>query len=688
MRVKSMLVAGSIVLMPWVGLTAANQAKGASKAPAKGEVHGVNPANLDTAVKPCQDFYDYATGGWRAHNSIPAAYPRWGTFDELRVRNQDDLHTILEACEKNTKAPEGSIERKLGDFYYAAMNEKKCDADGIKPIEPELARIEAVKDVNGLMQEVVRLQKDGVNVFFGLGSEQDRKDATKVIAGIGQGGLSLPDRDYYLKDDAKTKAIRAAYVKHVTKVFEFLGETPEAAAADAQTVLKLETGLAKVSMPRVKMRDPKATYNPMPVAKLETLAPVFPWKPYFGEVGLPSLASIDVGMPDFFKGMSEQLKTVPLKDWKVYLRWHLASSASRCLSSNFVKENFEFSKTFTGAKEDLPRWRKAVSATNGALGEDLGQLYVKQYFSPESKAKVLEILHNIRKALKEDLTTLAWMSPATRKQAIAKLDMIVEKIGYPDKWKDYSALKITRDSYYGNAVRAARFEFKRDIEKVGKPVDRTEWHMTPPTVNAYYNPAMNEIVFPAGILQPPFFDPKADDAVNYGAIGAVMGHEITHGFDDQGCQFDGKGNLHNWWQPADLKNFKARGEKIADQFSSYIVDGDKHLNGKLVEGEAIADLGGITLAYRAYHLSLKGKPQPKTIDGFTPDQRFFLGFATVWAGNIRPQFARMLATIDPHPPARYRVNGTLANVPAFAKAFHCKPGSPMAHAKDKLCEVW
>ncbi len=446
MKVTSMLVAGSIVLMPWLGLSAANQAKGASKAPAKGEVHGVNPANLDTAVKPCQDFYDYATGGWRAHNPIPAAYPRWGTFDELRVRNQDDLHTILEACEKDQKAPGGSIERKLGDFYYAAMNEKKCDADGIKPIEPELARIGAVKDVNSLMQEVVRLHKDGVNVFFGLGSEQDRKDATKVIAGIGQGGLSLPDRDYYLKDDAKTKAIRAAYVKHVTKVFEFLGETPEAAAADAQTVLKLETGLAKVSMPRVEMRDPRATYNPMPVAKLETLAPVFPWKPYFGEVGLPSLTSIDVGMPDFFKGMSEQLKTVPLKDWKVYLRWHLASSASPYLSNNFVKENFEFSRTFTGAKEDLPRWRKAVSATNGALGEDLGQLYVKKYFSPESKAKVLEILHNIRKALKEDLATLAWMSPATRKQAIAKLDMIVEKIGYPDKRKDFSALEITRDS--------------------------------------------------------------------------------------------------------------------------------------------------------------------------------------------------------------------------------------------------
>ncbi len=668
----------------------AGAAKPAAQAPAapEAQVHGINPANLDPSVKPCQDFFRYATGGWVAKNPIPPEYPRWGSFDLLALRNQEELKGILESAEKDAKAPAGSVERKLGEFYAAAMDEKKADELGSKPLQPEMERIAALKDLKGLSAEAAELQHHGVNVFFGVGSEQDKKDATLVIAGFHQGGLSLPDRDYYLKDDPRSKALREAYEKHVANVFQLLGDPAPKAAAEAQTVLKLETELAKVSMPRVEMRNPQATYHPMAFAELSTLAPDFDWPVFAKETGLPPLGShVNVAQPDFFKGLAAQLKAVPLEDWKTYFRWHLASRYSGALSANFVQENFDFSKTLTGAQKDQPRWKKAVGATNGALGMALGELYVKQYFSPESKAQVLDILHHIKAALREDLTTLPWMSEPTRKAALAKLDMIVEKIGYPDKWRDYSKLDITAGDYFGNLWRASAFEDARDLAKIGKPLDRTEWGMTPPTVNAYYDPHMNEIVFPAGILQPPFFDPKADLAVNYGGIGAVIGHEITHGFDDQGSQYDGEGNLKNWWTPEDLKNFKARGECIADQASSFVVDGDLHLQGKLVEGEAIADLGGVTLAYRAYHLALQGKPAPVE-NGFTGDQRFFLGFANVWASSIRPQMARMLATVDPHPAAPYRVNGTLSDMPAFHEAFGCKAADPMVRAADKMCQIW
>lgn len=669
-----------------LAILAESPATQADTAPAA-EVHGIDPANLDRSVQPCQDFFQFATGGWQARHPIPPAFPRWGSFDVLAERNQEELRGILEACAKDAKAPKGSLVQRLGDFYATAMDEALADKLGAEPLKPEMERIAAVKDVDGLAREVARLQRMGVNVLFGFGSEVDAKDATKMIAGVGQSGLGLPDRDYYLKDDEKTKKIREAYVAHVQKVFELLGDSPEAAAAEAQTVMKLEKGLAEVSMTRVERRDPQATYNPMSVAEFAKLAPEFPWSLYLGDIGLKDLQSLNVGQPNFFKGLSAQIKAEDLPSWRTYLRWHLARAYSPYLSSAFVKENFEYSRVFTGTQEDLPRWRKAVAATNGALGEDLGQLYVKQYFPPESKAKALDLLHNIKKALREDLQTLSWMSEPTRKQALVKLDKMAEKIGYPDKWKDYSKVKIDRASYAANVMRANEFEFQDDLDKIGKPVDRTEWHMTPPTVNAYYSPSRNEIVFPAGILQPPFFDPKADDAVNYGAIGVVMGHEITHGFDDKGSQFDADGNLKNWWTEEDLKRFNAKGDLVAEQASAYVVDGDLHLNGKLVEGEAIADLGGVTLAYRAYHLALDGKEAPE-VGGFTGDQRFFLGFANVWASQIRPAYARMLATLDPHPPARYRVNETLANIPAFAKAFGCEAGSPLVSAKAAEREIW
>ena len=685
MRFVTLVVAGSI--LAFCAQAGAQEAK--PVAPAKGtEVHGVDPANLDAKVKPCEDFYGYATGGWVARNPMPPAYPRWGTFDELSVRNTEALHVILESLAKDEKSAAGSIERKLADFYTTAMDEKKAEELGAKPIQPELSRIAAIKDLKELSAEAARLQRHGVGVLFRMGSDQDDKDATLVIASFRQGGLSLPDRDYYLKDDAKSKAIRDAYLKHVAKVFELLGDPAEKAASKAQTVLNIETALAKISMPRVEMREPEKVYHPSPFSELEKIAPAFDWKLYAGEIGLPQIKNhVNIGQPDFFKGLSEQLKATPLADWKVYLSWHLASFASPCLSSDFVKEGFDFRSTLTGTKEDLPRWMKVVRSEEGAMGMALGQIYVKEYFGPEAKAKVLDILHNIKAALRDDLRTLSWMSEPTRITAIAKLDKIAEKIGYPDKWRDYSGLAIGRASYFENVWNSSAFEEDYDLSKIGKPVDRTEWDMTPPTVNAYYNEHLNEIVFPAGILQPPFFDPKADDAANYGAIGVVIGHEITHGFDDQGAKYDGEGNLKNWWTPEDLKAFKERGECIADQYSGYVVDGDVHLQGKLVEGEAIADLGGVTLAMRAYMKSLEGRPAPAPVDGFTPEQRFFLAFANVWAGSVRPQFARMLATVDPHPPAKWRVNGTLANVGTFSKAFGCEQG-PMANAADKQCQIW
>ncbi len=685
MKLAVLIVAGSVLAL--CAQAGAQEAKpeAASK---QTEVHGVNPANLDQKVKPCEDFYGYATGGWAAANPIPPAYPMWGTFNELMVRNAEELHAILESLAKDEKLPAGTIERKLADFYTTAMDEKKADELGAKPIAPELARIAAVKDLKGLSSEAARLQQHGVNVLFRMGSNQDDKDATLVIATFFQGGLSLPDRDYYLKDDAKSKAIRDEYLKHVAKVFELLGDQAEKAASKAQTVMAIETALAKISMPRVEMREPEKVYHPSPFADLEKTAPAFDWSLYAKEVGLPAIKGhINIGQPDFFKGLSEQLKSTPLEDWKVYFSWHLASYASPYLSAPFVKEGFAFGSALTGTKEDLPRWMKVVRSEDGAMGMALGQIYVKDYFSPEAKAKVLDILHNIKAALRDDLATLSWMSEPTRKIAIAKLDMIAEKIGYPDKWRDYSGLVVGRDSYFENIWSAGAFDEAYDLAKIGKPVDRTEWDMTPPTVNAYYNEHLNEIVFPAGILQPPFFDPKADDAANYGAIGVVIGHEITHGFDDQGSKYDGEGNLKNWWTAEDLKAFKQRGECIASQYSGYVVDGDLHLQGKLVEGEAIADLGGVTLAMRAYEKSLQGKPEQALIDGLTPQQRFFLAFANVWAGSVRPQFARMLATVDPHPPAKWRVNGTLANVPSFSKAFGCAQGE-MSNAPDKRCQIW
>jgi putative endopeptidase len=654
-----------------------------------GSEHGFDLANLDRSCAPCADFNKFANGGWMVKNPIPAAYPSWGVFNEVIERNREILHQILEDAAKDTAAAPGSNQQKIGDYYGSCMDTTKIESEGLKPLQPELDGIEKISDAQGLENEIAHLQSIGVHAGFVVDSTQDFKDSTQVTGEVDQSGLGLPDRDYYTREDDKSKQQRDEYVKHVTKMFELMGDDPAKAAAEAQTVMALETKLAQASQTKVERRDPQAVYHRMPQAELKTLAPNFPWEEYFSAVGLAGKGDVNVMAPNFFTEISTLVASEPMANWKTYLRWHLINAAARSLSSPFVDEDFRFRGTIlTGTKENLPRWKRCVSYTDHALGEALGQAYVKKAFPPGAKTRALEMVKNLEVALADDIRQLPWMSEATRQQALTKLQAITNKIGYPDKWRDYSALEINRGPYVLNVFRATTFEFHRDLNKVGKPVDRAEWGMTPPTVNAYYNPQLNEIVFPAGILQPPFFDFQADDALNYGGMGSVIGHEMTHGFDDEGSQFDAQGNLKNWWTPDDLKDFKARGECVAKQFDGYFVEDKLHENGKLVEGESIADLGGLVIALAAYQKSLEGKPRPPEVDGFTAGQRFFLGYARGWAENIRPEYARLRTNVDPHPLPQFRVNGPLSNLPAFAQAFQCKPGDPMVRPPTERCAIW
>jgi putative endopeptidase len=649
--------------------------------------HGFDVADLDRSCKPCDDFYQFAVGGWLKANPIPPEYPLWGSFITLEQKNLQALHEILEAAATNTSAAPGSNEQKVGDFYATCMDTKEIDAQGLQPIAAELASIAAIHDTAGLLNTGARLQTQGVGVLFAFGSDQDFQDSSKVIGEANQGGLGLPDRDYYTRDDDDSKKLREQYLQHIAKLFTLTGETQEKADAEAKIILGIETSLAKASMTNVDRRDPQKVYHKMSVADAQTLTPHLSWDAYFQAVGGPKLAEINIGQPDFFKALDGMLASVPLADWKTYYRWHLLDRSAVLLSDPFVQENFAFNgRILTGSKEIRPRWKRCTSAVDQQIGEALGQVYVQKHFPPEAKARALDLVHNLLAALRDDLQTLPWMSPATRKAAVEKLEAFTIKIGYPDKWRDYSALKIDRTSYVLNTFRATQFETARDLAKIGKPVDRGEWGMTPPTVDAYNNGQLNEIVFPAGILQLPFYDPKRDDAYNYGGIGAVIGHEITHGFDDQGAQFDPRGNLKNWWTPEDLKSFQDRGECVAKQFDGYEVEKGLHENGKLVEGESIADLGGATLAYAAFQKSQHGKPGEKDANGFTPEQRFFLGYAENWAVNVRPELARLQTNTDPHPLPKFRANGPLSNMAEFAKAFGCRKGDAMVRAQ--VCKIW
>ena len=644
----------------------------------------LHPSWLDTHVSPAQSFYEFANGGWQKHHPIPAAYSSWGTFNLLQIRNEKIIHQLIENA-ANAHAPLGSAEQKVGDFYASGMDTALIDRVGLGPLSPELDGIGGIRSLADLQREVAHLQMIGVDAMFGIGDMQDFKDSSRVIGVAGQGGLGLPDRDYYLKQDPKFKQIRAEYLAHLTRTFQLLGDGEALAAHEAAIVMGIETRLAEASMSRVEERNPRAIYHVMNLTELDRSVPNFSWSQYFRDIGYPQLKSINLAMPEFFGALGKDLRSVPLEQWKVYLRWRLIDAFAPYLSKPFVDEDFRMQSAVSGAKKLLPRWQRVVKAEDQALGFAVGKVYVEKEFPPSSKAEVLGILHNIRAALKSDLATLPWMTPATRKAAIAKLDLMGERIGYPDKWRDYSSLRIDRGPYVLNVMRANEFEQKRELNKIGKPVDRNEWQMTPQTVDAYYYPPLNNINFPAGILQPPFFDPKAPLALNYGALGWVMGHEMTHGFDDQGAQFDGHGNLKNWWTPEDAKRFHAATACISSHFSRYAVDGDLHVQGKLVTGEETADLGGLTLAWRAFHASRAYK-EAKTIDGFTPDQQFFLGAAHVWASNIRPAEARLRVTVDPHAPAVYRVNGTLANMPQFQETFHVPAGSPMVNAHR--CVIW
>ena len=681
---------------------------------------GLHTDWLDKSVDPGKDFFSYANGGWQKANPIPAAYSRWGTFNVLNKQNQDVIHDILDDLAKDKKLKAGSTDQKVGDFYASGMDEQAIEAAGVTPLQPELDRIAAIKDSAGLQAEIAHLHMIGVDAVFNFGQMQDFKDSSKVIGAAFQGGLGLPDRDYYLKTADKCQApaastaaaaaaanqdaqakytacksqadkfqkVRDAYVTHVTNSFKLLGDDATKAAAEAATVMSIENGLAQASMARVDMRIPEHIYHPMDTKALDDATPGFSWQGYFAAVGHPEIQSINLATPDFFKAANDDISKVSLDDWKTYLRWHTVNAFAPYLSKAFVDEDFAMRSALTGAKELLPRWQRVVTTEDEAMGFAIGQVFVAKKFPPSSKKAVEDILAGIRGALKTDLKDLAWMSPATREAAIKKLDLMQQRIGYPDKWRDYSALKVVRGPYVVNVMAANEFLQKRELSKIGKPVDKNEWDMTPQTVNAYYDPSMNNINFPAGILQPPFFDPKAPPAVNFGALGFVMGHEMTHGFDDQGARFDGHGNLlpePGWWTTDDFTKFKAATDCISDHFSQYTVNGDMHVQGHLITGEATADLGGLTLAYRAFHAS-KAYKTAKTVDGFTPDQQFFLGAAHVWAMNIRPEESARLVTVDPHPPGIYRVNGTMANMPQFQQAFQVADGSPMVN-KDR-CVIW
>ena len=645
---------------------------------------GFNVENIDRSVSPCEDFYRYACGTWLKNNPIPSDRPEWGRFDELAERNQAILREILDSASRRG-ASGSAIDQKIGAFYQACMDEKVVEQKGDSPLKPELDRIRAIHDLPSLTLEIGRLQRMGVDAVFSTGSGQDFKDSTKVIAQLDQGGIGLPEKDYYFKADKTSEDLREKYVKHVAQMFRLLGQDAEAAQTSADVVMKMETQLAQASQDVVFRRDPANEYHPMTRPQIIAIAPALDWKVFLPEVHA-DVQQFNVVAPDFFKGMEAMLGRLSYDDWKTYLTWHLVHSEAAWLSKPFVEENFNFyALTLSGQKEQRPRWKRCVALTDNSLGEALGQAYVDRTFGVEGKERTLKMVRDIEDAMEADIKTVEWMTPETKQRAIEKLHAVANKIGYPDKWRDYSKVEVLSGDLVGNTERAAEFEFDRQMAKIGQPVDKAEWQMTPATVNAYYDPQMNNINFPAGILQPPFYQVGLDDAVNYGASGAVIGHELTHGFDDQGRQFDGAGNFTDWWQKEDAAAYDAHSKCIEEEYGNFIADGDVKENGKLTEGENIADNGGLHLAYLALQKLLAGK-KVSEIDGFTPEQRFFLGFAGVWCTNLTPQVKRLEAATDPHSLPEYRVNGTLFNMPEFAAAFSCKAGQPMV--PKTRCRVW
>ncbi len=641
---------------------------------------------MDKSVEACDDFFQYANGTWVKNTQIPAAFPRWGTFNILADNNTNALKTILDATAKE-KAAAGSNEQLIGDYYASCMDEAAIEKAGATPLDPYFKKISQINDVKGLERQIAMLHNVGIQALFGFGAGADAKNSSINIANVSQGGLTLPDRDYYTKDDPKSQETRAKFVEYMTNMFKLVGDDAATAAANAKTVLTIQTRLANASKTRVELRDPQKRYNKITVVKLGEITPNFSWADYVKERNAPQFTEINVGQPDFFAEVNKMLTDVSINDWKTYLRWMTLNAAAPLLSKQFVDENFNFfSRYLNGTKEQQPRWKRCVNATDGAVGEALGAEYVKKNFTPEAQKRMGELIDNLFAAYREAIPKLDWMSPETRQMALTKLNAYQRKIGFNQNPRGFAGLKIDRKSYFDNSRSVGQFTIARNLKDVGQKVDKTRWGMTPPTVNAYYNSSFNEIVFPAGILQPPFFNQNADDAINYGAIGAVIGHEITHGFDDGGSQYDAEGNLKMWWTPDDRKKFEERADCVVNQFNGYQIADNLNINGKLTLGENIADLGGLTMAFAAYQKSLEGKPKPANIDGFTPEQRFFLGYAQVWATKGTPEFERQQVLTDSHSNARYRVNGPLSNLSIFANAFGCKAGDKMVRAD--FCKIW
>ncbi|KAA8486247.1 endothelin-converting enzyme [Arcticibacter tournemirensis] len=648
----------------------------------------IDQANMDLSVKPGDNFYQYASGTWIKKNPVPAKETRWGSFNVLRDFNINAVKTILTEAATNKNAPEGSVERRVGDFYAAGMDSLTVEKLGFTPIKTDLQRIAEINSLNGILDEAAYMRIQGLaSPFFGFYVGQDRKNVNKNVPQLSQGGTSLPDRDYYLKSDPRSLKIQSAFKTYITTLFTLTGTPAAEAKKNAETIFSFEKALASAQMSRVEMRDPHKTYNKFTIANFNRLTPAVNWTDMLAKIKAPGQDTVLVSVPTFFSSLNGLLTSTSVKDLKTYLQWNILKNSAPYLSSPFVKANFVYSQALSGQKVQTPRWQRMSSLTDNNIGELLGQLYVKTYFKPEAKARMQVLVQNLRKAYAIRINNLDWMSDATKKKALAKLNAFNTKIGYPDKWKSYEGLQISRSSFFQNLRNADKWSYNEMVSQLGKPVDRTRWGMTPPTVNAYYSPVMNEIVFPAGILQFPFFDPNADDAVNYGGIGAVIGHEMSHGFDDSGSQYDKDGTLRNWWTEEDLAKFKAKTKALGEQFDAYTVLDTIHVNGKLTMGENIGDLGGLNAAYEAFKMTKQGQSNEK-IDGFSPDQRFFLSWAQVWRGNILPETAAQFILTDPHSPGEYRTIGAPVNMDAWYKAFDVKPGDKLYKKPEDRIRIW
>ncbi|WP_299700301.1 M13 family metallopeptidase [uncultured Pontibacter sp.] len=653
-----------------------------------GQSKFIDKTNMDLSVKPGDDFYTYANGVWLRKNPVPAKETRWGSFNQLRDFNIIAVRTILNDAAAKNNAPAGSIERRVGDFYAAAMDSASIDKLGYEPIKADLERIKGIQDVNGVLHEVAYLRSTGAAApMFGFYVGQDRKNVEVMIPQLSQGGTTLPDRDYYLKNDARSTRIQESYKNYITKLFTLTGTDQATAQKNAETIFNIEKKMAEAQMARVEMRDPHKTYNKFAVADFSNTTPNMEWKQLMSKLKVTGEDTILVNNPKFFTELNGMLTSTPVADWQTYLQFNVLKSAAPYLSSDFVDANFAFTQTLSGQKVQTPRWQRMAQLTDGTIGELLGQLYVQKHFKPEAKARMDEMIANLIKAYEIRIKGLDWMTPETKEKALAKLYTFRPKVGYPEKWKTYQDLDINRNTFFQNVRNAGQWGYNDMVSQLGKPVDRTKWGMTPPTVNAYYSPVMNEIVFPAGILQFPFFDPNADDAVNYGGIGAVIGHEISHGFDDSGSQYDKDGNLRNWWTDEDRARFQERADQLVQQFNDYTVQDTIHVNGKLTLGENIGDLGGLSAAYEAFKMTKQGKSKKK-INGFTPDQRFFLSWAQVWRTNILPETEAQLILTDTHSPGKYRTIGAPVNMDAWYKAFNVKPGDKLYIAPEDRIRIW